>query len=283
MRARLRCSLWVVGVALAIPATVTPAIAQDVAYSGSVQFSTGEYIFAQRTHSLYLVNGLTGSQGRLTLNASVPLILQSTPWVSYAGGGLVPSGGTQHGEVSGHMGRGRFDRDGVRLADTTSYEEIGLGDPLARLDLEVLRGSGSLPAIRVNVSAKAPIADLDRGFGTGEWDYSAGLSITRGFGTTFVFVDVAYWVLGDLPDLELQDPVAYSLAVGRALGAGRWGLLGSISGFTRILPDTDPPLHVGLGLSRILEARRSLSAGVSFGLTESSPDVSASFGWRIGL
>ncbi len=89
-------------------------------------------------------------------------------------------------------------------------------------------------------------------------------------------------MLGDLPDLELQNPVAYGLSVGRPLSRTLAAMV-SVSGYSEIVDGTDPPAQVGLGLSYRIGGRRSLSGLAAFGFTESSSDISLSFGWRMGL
>ncbi len=269
----------VAGVALATLAA--RPLAGQVDYIGSVQFASGDYIFSERTNSALLFNGISASAGALGLTLSLPLILQSTPWITYGGLTAIPSGGTEHSELGRQM-EGRH-HEAVTLVDTTTYQEFGIGDPLAHADFRLWKEGAVLPSLRITADVKAPIADVDRGFGTGAWDYSAGLSLAKSLGRTMLFTDLAYWVLGDLPDLELKDPLAYSFGFGHALPGGRVGLLASVFGYTRILEGVDPPAQVSLGLSYLLGSGRSLIGSAAFGLSESSPDVSFSFGWRFRL
>ncbi len=122
------------GVALAILAAAPPTSSQSLEYSGSLQVSSGDYIFTQRTTSLLLFSGLSAAAGPFRLAASVPFIYQSTPFVSYTTGVLVPSGGPEHSDVSGRMGGGgRMGRSGgdvgeITLADTSVADDVGVGD-----------------------------------------------------------------------------------------------------------------------------------------------------------
>lgn len=259
---------------------VAPAASAQVAYHGSIQYATGTYFFTERTNSVYLFSGLSASFRPATFGASVPLILQDTPWISYGGGGLVASGGAEHDSVGGRMS-GRRGR--LALPDTASFAELAVGDPVGRLDVKLWDERGALPAVRAVAVAKAPLADVDRGFGTGEWDYGGGLSLAKAAGRIFLFADATYWVWGDMPGLELKDAVAYGFSVGVPLGGLRWGLFGSVSGSTAVVEGVDPPVQVGLGLTRALESGRSLSANAAVGLTESSPDVTLSLGWMLPL
>lgn len=259
--------------------------AQEVFYTGSMQYATGDYIFADRTHSGYLFNGLSVSANRFSADLSVPLIVQSSPWISYTGAGGLPSGGTQQGNVRRKGMGGQGPGGPIVLVDTTTYSEVGFGDPLAHLGVVLLHDQGARPGVRATVGIKVPLADVERGFGTGGWDVGGGVSISKALGRQFVFLDLAYWSLGDMEDLALRDPVSYSLAVGRFSRSRRVGVLASLSGYTEIIAGVDPPIQAGLGLSYFLdaEAGHALSGSASLGLTESTTDFSVSFGWRVGL
>ena len=114
---------------LGVWATAAPlsAQAQTVSYTGSAQYAAGDYIFAERTRSFYLSNGLSFATDRLTVAASVPLIVQSSPWVSYSVAGGLPSGGPQQGAVGGgHRGQGS---SGDATSDQTRFQTPGTHTP----------------------------------------------------------------------------------------------------------------------------------------------------------
>ena len=305
---RRHAAAGVGGALLAALILVAPPLrGQEIYYDGSLQFSTGDYLFTERTNSAYLFSGLRIDWDRVTLSADLPVIWQSTPWVSYAGGGPIPSGGPQHGEVGdtlrrrgggpgggsgpggdasgpgGSVAGAVTDRGSIPLRDTVTYDEVGAGDPTLRLAVELLSGDRGALSVTLSGTVKAPLADPDAGFGTGEWDGGAVLGLSRRLGQAFLYADVGYWVYGDMPGVELADPVTYSAGVGLVPGGGRMGLLASVSGSSRILEGTDPPLELGLGVNFGFPERRSLGATISLGLTESSPDFSAGLGWSLGL
>jgi hypothetical protein len=261
----------------AIPSFV---FGQELAYTGGIQFATGRYLFETRTNSAYVLSGLDLSAGPVRLGASIPVVVQSTPWITY-GPVPLPSGGQQAGEVTRQSGRGQ--RRIVLPIATVNGTHAGLGDPLLRADVELARDSGGRPSIRVGASAKAPLASIDDGFGTGEWDYGAGLTLSKQFGPHTLSGDVAFWRFGDLDDLALEDAWAYGLSYGRRLAGGRWSLLASGSGYTTIIPGEDPPVQVGVGIGRIFSSRRAVTGTVSVGVTDTAPDVSVGFGWRVGF
>lgn len=313
---------------LCLLATTWPTAGQEVSYSGSLQFATGKYLFTERTNSAYLLNGLSVRVGRLELGATLPLVYQSTPWVSYTTGGGMPTGGPQGGAVGdslgqrggagGGMGMGARvglagalaatagarpgagpaapasfpapplrlamgSRQAVTLPDTASFDQVGVGDPTFRVGVDLVPpGRGDL-TVTVWGQVKAPLADPTTGFGTGEWDGGGSLSVGGRLGSTLLFGEVGYWILGDMPDLPLQNPVSYSVGVGHRIGDGPVSLLASVSGYSRILADTDPPLDVGGAIGYRLGEGRSLGLGLTIGLSESSPDLSVSAGWRTRL
>jgi hypothetical protein len=246
-----------------------------ISYSGSAQFVTGDYIFTEWTNSLYLFNGITMQNDPFHLSANIPLIVQSTPWITYTGSGLLPSGGTQNTDVET---RGRLDP-----ADPADYPDIGLGDLFVRGDAELLRMEGARPSIQVSASVKVPVADSDRGFGTGEWDAGSGLSMATTVGGFFLFAEGMYWILGDLPDLELRNAVSYGFAAGHPFAGGKAGFLASLLGYTRTIEDIDPPLQAALGFNYLTDAGSSINASCAAGLSESAPDFSISVGWLVPL
>lgn len=273
-----RLSALLAAGALALAAGL-PARAGSLSYTGSVQYSAGRYFFDQTTTGVYFFNGFSLLSGRFSLAANIPLIYQSTPYVSYTGVGVLPSGGS---EGSTYV-RGRRGGEVITLPVVTEYTSFGLGDPMVSAGLELVKENGVVPSLRVNGQVKIPVASLDSGFGTGEWDWSWGLSLAKRFGTAFMFVNLDRWVLGDLPDLELENVWAYSLSAGRTFAGGRSAVLLSYFGSSRVLAEVKPASAVGLGLSFRSGAKGMITISAALGLSEASPDVSFSLGWSVGL
>jgi hypothetical protein len=285
----------------------TVSAAQELTYTGSLHYATGEYIFTERSHTFYLINGLDLRVGRLNVSASVPLVLQNSEVITLVGGRPIPTGGRGSGSVARRQDRGRIpmqprDGSGRRGRSTSLYlaepaqqtaqeatevlepgdYEIHLGDPLLSSSFDVFQGMGAIRSLGFSVTAKVPVADLQSGVGTGEWDYAAGAFLGIGVGRTLFFADLSYWWYGDLPDLELKDAFSYSLGVGMPLGRGRWTVLGSFSGSDRIVPTAAPAASIGVGVGFAPGPGRGLNAGLSIGLTESSSELAAYVGWRTG-
>ena len=281
----MRRSFCVLPVRLAVAAAMTlgpPATAaQSLTYTGSAQLSTGDYVFARSTTSLYLSNGLAIAKGRFRWSLSIPVVLQDAGWVQYSGGGLVATGG-MHDEA-GVGGRGGMGDGMMSPQSEAAHAEIGIGDPVARAEAELLPGEGGIPSIRVVATAKAPVASVNQGFGTGEWDYGGGIALASVVRGTFIFADATYWRLGDSPSLELRDAVWYGAAVGRPLSGGRVALVASFSGSTRLLDGVAAPVQAGAGVSYRWLSGRTLSVFAAVGMTASAPDVSLGMGWQVPL
>jgi hypothetical protein len=272
------------GVVLMALAAVVPLSAGTFSYTGSFQLAQGSYFFDQTTRGIYFFNGFSFNSETFTLTANIPLIYQSTPYVSYSGIGILPSGGSESSLVDSHSGR----RPGgspitFPQPETLEYSRFGMGDPLARLGIRLWKEGRVLPSVELTGQVKLPLAGVESGFGTGTWDYGAGLSVTKRLGRVFLFADVSYWALGDLPDLEIIDPWSFALSLGLPLAKGKAALLFSYFGLTRIIEGVEPPSAAGLGLSFKVGPKSSLMLNGSVGLSESSPDFTASFGWSLGF
>jgi hypothetical protein len=257
------------------------ASAQQIDVSTSGQYSSGDYIFTEETDLFVWSNSVSVTEGRFRIGVSVPLVVQTTPWITYGGVGLTPSGGPQHGAVggNGHGGGGqRGRRTPIALPDTGSYRSTGVGDPQiqASYDLRVLSDTSRL-RVQLMGAVKPPLADADAGFSTGAWDGGLGLSVSRTFAPWFALAEGTYWWLGDLDDLALKNGISYSVGVGRTLYRGRWGLLASISGATPLIEDVDPPASLNGGIN-YSTGYWGLSATFSSGLTEGAADWSVGFG-----
>lgn len=270
----------------ALAPRVTPA--QSLAYVGGVQYATGDFIFAQRTWSAYLSNGLSWSRGRLRATASVPLVLQPAGWVQYSGAGMmVPTGGVAGStgtpaSVGSGMGIGMHGGSMTPSSDMP-FSNVGIGDPVARIDAALLRDDAERPLLSVVGAVKAPLANANRGFGTGEWDVGAGVSGAASAGGMLVFVEAVYWKLGNPPGGALRNAVAYALSIGRPLGGSRWSILGTLSGATSLWTGLEAPAQAGAAAGYTFESGNSVFATAAAGLTRTAPMISTGLGWRVPL
>jgi hypothetical protein len=278
-----------IGFAAAV-AALAPGIAsaQSLAYVGGVQYATGDFIFTQRTWSAYLSNGLSWSAGRFRATASVPLVFQAAGWLPYNGAGMmVPTGGlagiaSNPESVGSSMGNGMHGGS-MTPSNDMPFGHVGIGDPVARIDAALLRTEADHPLVSFVGAVKAPLADVNRGFGTGQWDLGAGFSSTATVGGTSVFAEAVYWKLGKPPGSALRNAVAYAVSVGRPLASGPWSVLGTVSGATSLWTGLEAPVQAGLSVGYVLVSGRSVFATAAAGLTRTAPTISTGLGWRVPL
>jgi hypothetical protein len=265
------------GLLVLLPA---PAAARSTYYEGGVTVASGDYVFTERTTSVSWLTGLALEHGRTALRANVPLWFQTSTLVSSTGGGAVPSGGDGYGGAvrdGQPTTRGRGARVPV-APDAAGDFRMVIGDPMLQLSVAVAEPLET--SVRASISAKVPVTSIED-FGTGEWDFGSGLSIARPLGSRWLgALDLSYWYLGDPPTLDFQDPVAVAASVTRF--AGDWAFAVSGWASSPILPDYDPPLIVGAGLTRRM-GFGSWSSYLSFGLTDTAADVGAAALWRVPL
>lgn len=285
----------------------TPSVhAQIVHYSVSTSYSAGSYIFSGNTWSAAMFHGLTVQTGRFTLSASLPIVAQNNTALSYIGGVIVPTGGPDNAAVAERqkgqpvqMGKGSGSGSGqgglqalgalaVAPADTLTVAEPGgtavhVGDPFFSAGVELYHGTGTLRSMSVQGFAKAPMASVASGVSTGQWDYGGGASLSLGAGRTFFFGDASYWVLGDMPTLQLLDNVVYGAGIGQTSEDGKWSVLGSVSGSSAVIRNVTPPASLGVSVGYLQSESQSVTLGAHFGLTESAPQFGLSLGWRVRL
>jgi len=278
--------------ALALAVLVADAGAQELRWSGTTSYSRGSYVFDATTQTAALYTGLGLTWGRLDVDGSIPFVLQNSQLVSQVAGVPLPTGGADNGVVGrrqpGQTLGTRGNGSGGGSASTTqvTYSDEftwSVGDPFLSAGARVFEGSGTLRSIQTRVTVKAPVRDVDSGVGTGQWDTGTGVAAMAALGPTYVFADLSYWWYGDLADLELADGFTYSAGISRSAFGGRGSVMLSFLGSQAVIATMDRPASVGLGVSYLPRLGRSFSSGVTFGLSESSPDFSVYAGWSIRL
>ena len=281
---------------VALLLTPGPLAAQGVRFDGGLGVATGTYLFEERTTTWWVSGGLGLELGAFTLRGSIPLLFQNSTLIAGSGAGNVPTGGSSSGTVA-DSGRSRHgDGDGrggtmaggapelshgvveVPASAATEYQSA-LGDPTVSLSWRTRAARST--TLGLGATVKVPVADTST-FGTGEWDVGFNAGVSHALGERLLLgVDLAYWRLGDLDDLELRDPVYGTASLGY-LGAGGWGGTVLASGGTAVLDGYDPPFSLGAGVHRFRDGR-SLSALATIGLTETAPDFTLGLLWGIRL
>ena len=271
---------------LAVAAVASPA--QSLAYIGGLQYATGDFIFTQRTWSTYFSNGLSWSEGRVRASASIPLVMQPAGWLQYNGAGMmVPTGGIAGGAAAptssgSSMGSGMHGGT-MTPASNVPFSQVGIGDPVGRIDVALWQGDTERPSVSLVGAVKVPLADVGRGFGTGQWDVGAGLSGAMTVGGASVLADAVYWKLGNPAGASLRNAVAYAVSIGRALPRSSWSVLGTVSGASSLWAGLEAPVQAGMGVGYLLESGSSVFVTAAAGLTRTAPALATGLGWRVPL
>lgn len=276
----------VVAAIVGVTSTVVSAGAggQQFAYTGWLQYATGRYGLNRKTSSLYLANGVTATMGRLRAAVNLPIVLQDGGSIQYGGTGIVPTGGMPGHGASDTMDAGMRRTNGGMMGDPSERREhVGLGDPFARVDLQLGGSPNRDRLLTVFGTVKAPATPVSSGFSTGEWDLGAGISVATSVATSLIFVDAAYWVLGDAPGLRFRNPLSYSVGLGRLVGDGSWSALASLMGTTPTLDGAPGPVILAGGVTHRSSSARALSFSLGIGLTTSAPSVTLATGWQASL
>lgn len=281
--------------------------AQELSWSGTVQYSQGKYIFTETTKSWSFYTGFTVQGERARLSFGLPVIMQNSSAITFVGDFPLPTGGPDS-EAVGEKKKGeRVPMDGkgggsgtgpasgqrtplLARQDTEPIDSVQapgettteVADPLVSGAVRIVGPRGGFLGLDLTAAVKIPVRDVDSGVGTGEWDYGLGLSAAWGSTPLMLFADVGWWQYGDLPGLILKDVVSYGVGMGAILGSGVTGLV-SFSGSSGVMDEVSPPMELGGMLSIPMGDAASVNLGVGAGLSEASPDVSVSVGSRITL
>lgn len=284
--------------------------AQQVTTSATVGYANGAYLFAERYETWSVLGSVSLDWGRVSLSASLPVVAQNGTVLTRIAGVPLPTGGPEAsvvqrrernqpiavrgGRRAGNGGsnatvswpaspaqasvasvadlipRTQTTTDSLVVTGPGSLE-VNLADPVFGGSLTALQSSDRRQRLSLEAWAKAPVASVASGVGTGAWDYAAGASTVLQSGRVLFSTSATWWVLGDLPDLELDDALFYSLSLGTTVGSN-WGVNGGLSGATRVLANAEPPMTASLSVMRFF-TQRSLGMNVGVGLTETAADV----------
>jgi hypothetical protein len=167
--------------------------------------------------------------------------------------------------------------DGVPTQTDSSsgpLQESGIGDTTVRSRFFVLNDQGrgtAKPSVTPFVKIKIPTADETRGLGTGKVDYGFGVELDKEIGPIFLFGDVAYTVMGKIPELGFRNRPAASVGVGKQVTENV--TVSSMVDWRRavIAGNTNPTELVGV-LSYRVTPRVSISPNAFKGLSQGSAD-----------
>jgi hypothetical protein len=225
------------------------AIAGQVSVSVSPAYAAGDFGQPEDTRIYYLPVQLHYDQGPWSAAVTVA-------WLSVQGPVALTSGG-----VSG-------------AAPVPTERRSGAGDTWIEASYRI-RGGGAWPDRVPYFKVKLATADAERGLGSGEHDYEAGLSLEWALGGGwFPFAAGGYRRVGEPDDTRLRDIAVYEAGLSYHL-SGRHTLTAMFAGNQSALPDTARAADLVFAWNRAAAAGPGVQLYVGIGLSDGSPDYSA--------
>jgi Putative MetA-pathway of phenol degradation len=224
----------------------------ELRLGGGFHYSTGDYGSTIDTRITTLEATARYETGRMVYRASVP-------WLTVKGDtGVIPG----IGEVSGTPVR--------------TGSESGLGDIVLSAAYSAYYDPASTLGLDLTGKLKLPTADESKGLGTGEPDFAFLVDLYRTFDRVTGFGGVGYHVMGDSPELPLENAWSANLGATYRLDA-RTSAGALLEGRQRVVPGGSRIRELMAFWTRRLEGEwRSQIYGL-IGLADGSPD------WGFGL
>ena len=245
---------------------VTPALAEEPprwSLSTSVNYSVGDYGTGKDTTVVYAPFTLGVSPiDRLWLSLTMPFIYQTTQNVVITGGGVAPR----------NEGKGKL----ARPARSTTEE--GFGDVLLKASYVLVQERDLIPEVAPYVKIKFPTADRDRGLGTGEFDETGGVDLSKRLvDSLFGYLSLSYTFIGDPPGSDLRNSFGWSIGAAYAV-IQPLSVFAFLEGATAISRGQEDPLEIRVGAELKLTKELKLTGSVTRGLSNGSADWGASAG-----
>lgn len=224
-------------------------------WSSGLEYSTGTYGGDDVIEEIYLPVAVSLNFARVSLDLTVPYLSVRGP----AGTAIDDPGGQPlpgSGETVTESGLGDIIA-GITVYDVAYSDELGLA-----LDL----------AARV----KFGTADVDKGLGTGEQDFTVRADLYKFFDQATLLGSVGYKFRGDPEGVDLRNVLIAS--AGGIVHPSDRNSIGLFYDYREsALPDTDAISELTASFSRILNDRWALQLYVFTGFSDSSSDWGGGF------
>jgi len=250
-------------------ACISPAAAEDEprwSLSSSVNYSVGDYGTGKDTTFIYVPFTLGVKPiDRFTIGLTIPYIYQTGETVVITGGGVA-------------VRKNKQSQLGTATQNQVTSTEQGLGDVLLKGQYVLLEETSVLPEIAPYLKIKFPTADSNRGLGTGEFDETVGVDLSKTLFPRFVsYVTLAYTFIGSPAGSSFDNSFGWS--VGAAyLVAQPFSVFAFLDGSTAISSGQANPLEVRVGADYRVAQALKIFGSVSRGLSDGSADWGVSAG-----
>jgi len=250
--------------------TATPVLAEEDrpwwALSTSFNYSVGDYGTGKDTTLIYVPFTLGVSPlDRLTISLTVPYIRQTSQTVVFTGGGVA-------------VRRQQTAKLHTAAQSSVTQTEDGLGDLLLKGSFIVLPEQPVLPEIAPYLKIKFPTADDSRGLGTGEFDETLGIDVSkRFFDRLFGYLSLSYTFIGSPAGEDLRNTFGWSVGAAYAV-LQPLSVFAFLEGSTAISRGQADPLELRVGAEYKLTKALKLTGSVTRGLSDGSADWGVSAG-----
>lgn len=246
----------------------------------SVQATQGKYIFENSTNTYYLYSNLRYYLDRLNFSVSVPLIAQTNDQITNIGGMFLPAG-QMHEDTDNPQG-GMMGNSGNMMGNSKKFSSLawGIGDIYLLSSYQMLTEQLNRPALILTAQLKVPTADVEKNYGTGEYDYGVNLTIRKSVSQFIYIFDLGFLVLGDPEGFDYQDPLTFGAGLGTTFYQGQYSILLYYQGYTKIFSELPAPGQWSLGFLYKLNSSLTVSALGAAGVSETSPDFSILTGFE---
>ena len=162
------------------------------------------------------------------------------------------------------------------LSDTSGPRNnivTGIGDAVLSGSYYFTPGYRKQTEFRLTAIYKLAIADVDKGFGTGEDDVSFEAGAAKNIDEFTISGTLGYEISGDSPDFTYNDVFYGTLGLTKQLPG--YSQIGSYLFFSQALTDTtDDPLELSVFYRQPVAKTRSIYLFLSKGFSNGSPDFS---------
>ncbi len=264
-------------------ASGTPEKPQTASISLGAEYASGKYGTDSRIQSYYMPLIATWSPSELfDIGVELPFIYQSSSQVTTSlytvsqGSATTNSavssatGAAAKGGPGGTSGGGQQTGNGS-TGNGVSSDVAGLGDIILRMGVIALKESTAFPQIRPNLAVKCPTADTSLGLGTGEFDFSAGLELTKWIGDLHLTGEGVFTYQGRAQGFDLKNYISYTAGVGYQV-TDYFEPMFVVKGATPPSSYSSELLEMRIRAIWMLSSTTSLDLYASKGLTDNSPD-----------
>jgi outer membrane putative beta-barrel porin/alpha-amylase len=265
------CAAALVGLGLMLVANTALAAEEldwTVGASLYPQYAFGRYGTSHTTHILYVPLIVEWAPtDRLELRLTTPYLWErGRTIVALIGGGSVES-----------AQRVAVQRRDQRRHDVT---EEGLGDIVLEGEYALTTDHDRVPEISPFAQIKFPTADSRRGLGTGEFDETFGVTLTKSFAKNWtVYLEGSYTIVGSPAQTHLDNSIGWVAGLGYDVTRSL-NLAGYVEGATTASARGDDSHDLRVELKHQLTKHWALLAGTIVGLSHASSTFGVSAGLR---